>query len=268
MAPTQHNKTRDTIASVLGISTTAKELSLLSTLLGGLSCVSIRGSSIVISLPGHLVRSDIEPTLNSIPGITLSGDSTLVVATRSAERSTATPLSLQTISLPQVPSSAMSEPSPTEPTIRNRELDCTPMPVNKQTRQRGSQLLETLGLNLAEAPNYLVVLSVLDKASQFAIRETKHTRSDGFIVISVETQNDATSLLDGLGFRRVSAPNGNLWAGLSYQRVCHISETKASASIAHTARGCALTIEYGEPLTDSRTIARDFSTRGSTSLVD
>jgi hypothetical protein len=268
MTPSLQDRSRNTIAATLGISTAAKELSLLATLLGGLSQVSVRSSSIHITVPAHLVRADIEPTLKLIPGVTLSGDETTIIATRSTGLTTENPLLLQGASLPALTPTSSAEPRAPMLLADSSLPKRTPKSVNERTRQRASQLLETLGLSSAEAPNYLGVLAALDKAANVTMRETKNTRSDGFIVISVETQSDATSLLAGLGFSQVPAKQGNLWAGLSYQRICHTSETKACASVALTARGCDVTIEYGEPLTDSRTITRDFTAIGSGSMVD
>ena len=269
MAPSQHEQCRNTIALTLGISPAAREISMLSTLLGGLSGISVRGSSLVIPLPSHLVRADIEPTLKQLPGITLNGDASTIIATRSVTSSPEKPLSLETISLPPIPPTGPVESPSTEVLApKQARSDLTPKPVNERTRQRTSQLLETLGLSLAQTPNYSAVISVLDKAGTFHIRETKNTSSDGFIIISVETHNEATALLEGLGFTQLSSARGNLWAGQSYQRVCHDSDTKATANIALTSRACEITIEYGEPLIESRAIVREFTALGSSGAVD
>jgi hypothetical protein len=267
MAPTQQQVSRERVATALGIDPSSKEISLLSTLIGGLSGVSVRDSSIKITLPEHVVPADVELTLKDLRAITLSGNKTTVVATRADTRESDALVSLANVKLPPAPPRPPEVDSTEAPPARPQET-LNPRPIHPRVSTRASQLLEALHISLAEVPNYLGVIAVLEKASGFIIRETKNTRSDGCIFISPETKADACALLEGLGFTRASAKNGNLWAGLSYHRVCHHSETKASASIAHTARGCDITIEYGEPLADSQTITRTYSTIASTSLAD
>ena len=258
---------RETVATALGVSPSAKELSILSTLLGGLSTVSVRDASVTIPIPRHLARVDVEHTLQRIPAITLSGDATTIIATRSDSPVAPAPQSLSELKLPP--------PTPRAPEVDRAEvpperspLTGQPKPLDPRVRQRATQLLEALEMPLGGVHSKLSMIAVLEKASGFIIRETKNTRSDGFILISVENQDDASALLEALGFRRSSASQGSLWRGLLYQRVCHQSETKASASIAHTERGCDVTIEYGEPLTDSRTVTRVYSAIASTGSVD
>jgi hypothetical protein len=254
MAQTPQLASLERVATALGVSPSTKELSMLSVLIGGLSSISVKDASITIRIPEHLVRADVELTLKDIGGIALSGDARTIIVTRADKAVESTPPSLTELRLPPPPARSPD-------TLKPELLD-------PRVRNRASQLLETLEMSLAEAPNYLGVIAVLEKVSSFTIRETKNTRSDGCIFISAETQDDARSLLEGLGFTRASTTSGNLWAGLSYQRICHRSETKASASIAHTARGCDISIEYGEPLADSRTIIREYSAMASTRLVD
>lgn len=254
MAQPHQQVSRERVATVLGIDPSSKEISILSTLLGGLSGIMVRDSSIRIILPEHLVRADVELTLKDIGGIALSGDARTIIATRADKAVESTPPSLTELRLPPPPARSPDTLKPEQ--------------IAPRVRNRASQLLETLEMSLADVPHYLGVIAVLEKVSSFTIRETKNTRSDGCIFISAETQDDARALLEGLGFTRASTTSGNLWAGLSYQRICHRSETKASASIAHTTRGCDITIEYGEPLADSRTIVREYSAMASTGLVD
>jgi hypothetical protein len=267
MTANQQLTSRERVATALGLSPSAKELSILSSLLGGLSTVSVRGTSVTIPIPKHLVRTDVEHTLQSLPALTLSGDETTIIATRSDSPVAPAPLSLTELKLPP--------PTPRAPEVDRAEVPPErssgtgqPKPLDPRVRQRATQLLEALEMPLGGVHSKLSMIAVLEKASGFIIRETKNTRSDGFILISVENQDDASALLVGLGFTRTSAKHGNVWAGLSYQRVCHQSDTKASASIAHTARGCDVTIEYGEPLTDSRTVTREYSAMSSTGSVD
>ena len=254
------------MATALGLSPSAKELSILSSLLDGLSTVSVRGTSVTIPIPKHLVRTDVEHTLQSLPALTLSGDATTIIATRSDSPVAPAPLLLTELKLPPPPPRAPEVDRAEVPPERSPGT-CQPKPLDPRVRQRATQLLEALEIPLGEVHGKRMI-AVLEKASGFIIRETKNTRSDGFILISVENQDDASALLEALGFRRSSASQGSLWRGLLYQRVCHQSETKASASIAHTERGCDVTIEYGEPLTDSRTVTRVYSAIASTGSVD
>jgi hypothetical protein len=267
MTKLQQQVSRERVATALGVDPFSKEISLLSTLLGGLSGVSVRDSSIKITLPEHVVPADVELTLKDLRGITLSGNKTTVVATRADARESDALVSLANVRLPPTPPRPPEVDSTEAPPARSQKT-LNPRPIDPRVRTRASQLLEALHMSLAEVPNYLGVIAVLEKASGFIVRETKNTRSDGCIFISVETQENACAILEGLGFTRASAKNGNLWAGLSYHRVCHHSETKASASIALTTRGCDITIEYGEPLSDSRTITREYSAMASTRSVD
>lgn len=267
MAQTQQLASLERVAIALGVSPSTKELSMLSVLIGGLSRISVKDASITIRIPEHLVRADVEQTLQGLPSITLSGDARTIIATRADKPVESTPPSLTELKLPP-PLPSTQEVNGTKAPPARSPKTLNPRPKDPRARNRASQLLEALEISLAEVPNYLGVIAVLEKASGFIIRETKNTRSDGCIFISAETKADACALLDGLGFTRASAKNGNLWAGLSYQRMCHHSETKASASIAHTARGCDVTIEYGEPLTDSRAVTREYSAMASTGSVD
>lgn len=267
MTANQQLDSRERVATALGLSPSAKELSILSSLLGGLSTVSVRGTSVTIPIPKHLVRTDVEYTLKTLPALTLSGDETTIIATRSDSPVAPAPLLLTELELPP--------PPPRAPEVDRAEVQPErspgtgqPKPLDPRVRQRASQLLDALEVPLGGVHDNLSMIAVLQKASSFIIRETKNTRSDGCIFISVENQDDANALLKDLGFTRASAKHGNVWAGLSYQRVCHQSETKASASIAHTARGCDVTIEYGEPLTDSRMVTRVYSAIASTGSVD
>lgn len=220
-----------------------------------------------IRVPWHLVREDIEPSLRQLPGISISGDSSKIVATRTDTTESGLPSPLAELR-PPIPSPLNSEPSRIHKPLRRAPKTPAPKPVNETTRQRAAALMEVLELTLTDAPNYSGMVLALDKAQSFRIRETKHTRSDGCVFMTLEKQGDAITLLEGLGFKRPVVTSGSLWGGLSYHRVSPQSETRASATIANTARGCELTIEYGEPLGDSRTIARDFSALGRSGSVD
>jgi hypothetical protein len=256
---------RETVANALGVSPSVKELSLLSAMLGGLSTVSVGDVSVAIPIPRHLARVDVEHTLQRIPAITLSGDATTIIATRSDSPVAPAPLSLTELKLPP-PTRRVPEVDRAKVPPEGSPGTGQPKPLDPRVRQRASQLLEALEIPLREVHGKRMI-AVLKKASGFIIRETKNTRSDGCIFINLDNQGDASALLEALGFRRSSASQGSLWRGLLYQRVCHQSDTKASASIALTARGCDITIEYGEPLTDSQTVTREYSAIASTGSV-
>jgi hypothetical protein len=260
MTANQQLTSREIVATALGLSPSAKELSILSSLLDGFSNVSVRGTSVTIPIPQHLVRTDVEYTLKTLPALTLSGDETTIIATRSDTPVAPAPLLLTELKLPPPPPRAPEVDRDEVPPERSPWTG-QPKPLDSQVRQRASQLLEALEIPLGGVHN---MIAVLEKASGFIIRESKNTRSDGCIFIRVENQDEASALLEALGFRRSSARQGSLWRGLLYQRVCHESDTKASASIAHTAHGCDVTIQYGEPLIASRTVAREYSTIAST----
>lgn len=267
MVQTHQSSSRELIATTLGVSPSAKEISLLSALLGGLQTISAKGSSLIIPVPSHLVRGDLEPTLKKLSGVTLSGDATRIIATRSGAQPKELPSPLAEIQLPPLPANA-PELKSSDASVAVTDPKLRPKPIDEKTRQRVSQLLEVLGLSMAEVPNYLTVVATLEKVSNFILRETKNTRSDGCVFIRLEKQDDALTLLQGLGFTRSTAQKGSVWGELSHQRVCYQSETKATANIANTLRGCEITIEFGEPLTESRVLTREFSAIGSVGSTD
>lgn len=124
-------------------------------------------------------------------------------------------------------------------------------PVGKRGLTRASQVVTALGVSTEEIPNYPTVVQKLGDALTCEHRQSKNSRADGVLYISVPSQGDATSLLEGLGFNRTGSSGGSVWGGLRYQRVCQHTETKSSASLALTPSGCDITIGLGEPLTES-----------------
>lgn len=250
------------IAKALGVDPSRREFSSLRTVLGGLHEVTTTEGAVTIPVPGHLVRSDIEFILQSLPGLKLSGTKSSVVVSR-ATSTEIVPSPLEQLTIPtreRAPSQQQAKPSPADEPVA---LPLTPPPHGVETRARLTNVLEALGVSGAEISDLERTLVILDKASKFSMRETKHARSDGFLMISVPEEKDAIGLLEALGFSKVNVLK-NLWAGLRYERTCRSTDTKSTATIAHTTRECEITMVYGEPLTDSRDLARGFSAIGST----
>lgn len=243
---------RHAISTALGIAPKDTAIAQLSLVLNGLSTISARGSSITIPVPPHLVRSDITGAFDHLPHIQIGGDATKVLATRTAQ-----PVAeaLETLVAPQRES--LHAPQDTDrvsckratPTLGVKAQPSSP--VAKLGLTRASKVVDALGVSTGEIPDYPTVVQKLGGALTCEHRQSKNSRTEGVLYITVQSQGDATSLLEGLGFNRTVSNGGSVWGGLRYQRVCQQTETKSSASLALTPSGCDITIGLGEPLTES-----------------
>jgi hypothetical protein len=243
---------RHAISTALGIPPEHTAIAQLSLVLGGLATISARGSSITIPLPPHLVRSDITGVFDHLPHIHIGGDATKVLATRTTE-----PRAQEPEALTVPPRDSLRAPRDTHQVSCKKETparkvsDQASSSVGKRGLTRASQVATALGVSTGEIPDYPTVVQKLGEALNCEHRLSRNSRTDGVLYITVRTQDDATSLLKGLGFNRTGSAGGSVWGGLRYQRVCQATATKSSASLALTERGCDITIGLGESLTES-----------------
>lgn len=258
--PSSQSMERNTIATALGIAPEHTALGLLSFTLGGLSTISARGSSITIPIPAHAVRSDITDIFRDLPHIELRGDTTKVIARRAQ-----VPLfePLNELSLPPAPSQdAPQATSPgsgrsalrvskTSKSTRPSDREARPTQAARLGTTRATMVADALGVPSWQFSNYPDVVCKLGDATKCEHRPTKNSRAAAFLYISVESQRDATTLLDSLGFMRVGSTGGGAWAAVRYEKVCLDTDTKSSASLALTLDGCDITISLGEPLIQS-----------------
>ena len=255
MPPLQSTE-RHIISNALGIAPEDTAIAQLSLVLRGLSTISARGSSITIPIPPHLVRSDITGVFDHLPHIKISGDNKKVLATRTTDfRGEA----LEALVVPQGVSlhsrrDTQQVSSRAESPVQ--KLSTQPSsPVGRQGLTRASQVATALGVSTGEIPDYPTVVHKLGEALTYEHRQSKNTRADGVLYITVRSQGDATSLLEGLGFKPKESGSASVWGVLWYQRVCQHTETKSSASLAPDPQsGCQITISLGEPLSEALSV--------------
>ena len=251
MPPLQSTE-RHIISSALGIAPEDTAIAQLSLVLGGLSTISARESSITIPIPPHLVRSDITAAFDHLPHIQIGGDATKILARRTTEHGAD---ALEGLIVPQRDSlHARGETklasSKQETSVRKVRTQPS-SPVGRLGLNRAAQVATALGIAIGEMLDYPTVVRKLGEALTCDHRQYKNSRADGAIHVAVRSQGDATALLEGLGFNRNGRDSGSVWGGLQYQRVCQHTDTKSIASLALTPSGCGITISLGEPLTES-----------------
>jgi hypothetical protein len=255
MPPIQSTE-RHTISSALGIAPEDTAIAQLSLVLGGLSTISTRGSLITIPIPPHLVRSDITAAFDHLPHIQIGGDATKILARRTTEHGAD---ALEGLIVPQrgsLHARGVNQRVPYKEETSVRKVRTQPSsPVGRQGLTRASQVATALGVSTGEIPDYPTVVHKLGEALTYEHRQSKNTRADGVLYITVRSQGDATSLLEGLGFKPKESGSASVWGVLWYQRVCQHTETKSSASLAPDPQsGCQITISLGEPLSESLSV--------------
>jgi len=241
---------RNAISTALGIAPNDTAISQLALLLGGLSAVTTRKASIAIALPPNRARADISAAFHHLPHLKIGGDAAKVIVKRGEAPNEG---SLQTISLPPTTSQPLLQKS----SLKN-EAGRTPLTAGRRAQPaatgrlgmtRATQVATALGVSPTELPDYPTVVGKLEEASSCAYHRSKNGRADGVLFISVASQGDATSLLQGLGFASGERKGQSVWGGVTYRRICPQTETMSSASVALSPAGCDITIGVGEPLT-------------------